>query len=267
MVSHEAQAAESTVYLDGRAWSRGPQLVYDRLAVRALAMLPSDLTGTTALDVGAGTGAATRELLRRGAEVVAADTAPAMLAELVRQTEGHVPTVLGDICDLPLDDDTYDVAVAAYVINHLEEPAVGVAELGRVTRPGGVVIATTFGADDHPIKPTVDAVLFRYGFVLPDWYIELKTHRMPLIATPQALHTVGERAGLVDAQVDSVDVDLSDLPWEAAVAYRLGLAHIASFLDGFEATPRAEIEADVLAAVRPLPPFRLPMLVLHGRAR
>ena len=265
-MSGEAQAAESTAYRDGGAWARGPQLVYDRLAVHALAILPEDLTGTSALDVGAGTGAATRELLRRGARVVAADTSPAMLAELVRQTDGRVPSVLGDICGLPLGEDVYDLAIAAYVINHLADPAAGVAELARVTRSDGTVIATTFGADDHPIKPTVDEVLFRHGFVLPDWYVELKQHRMPLIATPPALTTVGERAGLADPRVDTVDVDLSDLPWEAVVAYRLGLAHIAAFLDGVDPPTRATIEAEVLDAVRQLPPFRLPMLVLHGKA-
>ena len=257
---------EQTVYVDGTAWANGPQRVYDRLAAAALALLPADLDGRSAVDVGAGTGAASRLLLERGVDVAAVDSSPAMLAELTRQTNGRVPTIVGDILDLPLPDAAYDIAVACFVINHLDDAAAGVAELCRVTTPGGLVLATTFGADDHPIKATVDDVLFRHGFVLPDWYVELKQVRMPLIATPSALLAVGERAGLVEPRVENVDVDLSDVPWEAAVAYRLGMVHIAAFLNGVEDAERAAIAAEVLDAVRGLPPFRLPMLVLHGHA-
>lgn len=258
---------EETVYLDGSVWANGPQLVYDRLAAAALDLIPADLAGRTALDVGAGTGAASRILIERGLRVTAVDSSPAMLAELARQTRGRVPGIVGDILDLPLPDSAYDVAVACFVINHLDDPAAGVAEMVRVTRPGGVVLATTFGADDHPIKATVDAVLFPHGFVLPDWYVQIKRVRMPLIGTPPALLAIGERAGLTDVRVESIDVDLADLPWEAAVAYRLGMVHIAAFLADLDDGTRAGIEAEVLDAVRRLPPFRLPMLVLHGLAR
>src|SRR5581483_7101026 len=146
----------------------------DRLAARALSRLPERLDGLEALDVGAGTGAATRELLRRGAQVVAVDRSASMLDELTRQTEGRVPTVVTDVRRLALPDDEYDVTVAAFVLNHLEDAAMGVRELVRVTKPGGEVIATTFGADEHPIKAATDEVLARYGYVPPAWYRVLK---------------------------------------------------------------------------------------------
>lgn len=257
-------AGERAAYLDGEAWTSGPAVVYDRMAARALAGLPADLTGVRALDVGAGTGAATRELRRRGAAVTAVDMSTSMLAELSRQTAGQVPTMVGDICALPLPPAAYDVSVAAYVINHLEDPVLGVRELTRVTRPGGQVLATTFGADDHPIKPAIDAVLAAYGFVPPQWYLTLKLERMPLIATPEALVRVGRQAGLVDARVDAIDIDLSDLPWEAGVAYRLGLAHIAPFLRDLDPETRSALERDAVAAVSALPALRLPMLLLTG---
>jgi SAM-dependent methyltransferase len=259
-------AGDTPVYVDGAAWTAGPQVVYDRLAASALDRLPADLRGTSALDVGAGTGAATRALLRRGAAVTAADNSPSMLAELTRQTDGTVPVILADIRKLPLADGMFDATVAAYVINHLDEPAAAVTELARVTRRGGTVLATTFSVDDHPIKATVDEVLVRHGFVHPAWYVDLKKHRMPLIGTPPALHSLGVVAGLDDVAVDSVDVDLSDVPWETAAAYRLGLGHIVPFLRGLDPTERADVEAEVLAAIEVLPPFRLPMLVLFGRA-
>jgi SAM-dependent methyltransferase len=255
---------ELEVYLDGAAWTDGPQAVYDRLAAAALAVLPERLEGVRALDVGAGTGAATRELLRRGSNVVAVDTAPAMLAELTRQTGGRVLTLVADIRRLGLPDDEYDVSVAAFVLNHLDEPAAAVRELARVTRPGGRVIATTFGPDDHPMKPAVDEVLKRHGWSHPPWYANLKTERVPLTATVAAFEAVGAAGGLTQQSVAEISVDLSDLPAEARIGYRLGMPHIAPFMASLEASARVSVEADVAATLEQLPPLRLRMLVLTG---
>jgi SAM-dependent methyltransferase len=239
--------------------------VYDRLATAALVRLPERLDGLTALDVGAGTGAATRELLRRGASVLAVDQSGSMLAEFVRQTAGRVPTMVGDIRRLALPDAGRDVAVAAFVLNHLIDPAAAVHELARVTRPGGYVVATTFGTDDHPIKAAVDDALVRYGFVHPQWYRSLKEHCMPLTATPAALAAVGSEGGLADVLVDEIDVELGDLPLGAAIAYRLGLAHIAPFVASLDEADRTRLTAELMRTVATLPPLRLPMLVLTGR--
>lgn len=253
-------------YRNGAAWADGPQTVYDRLAVAALSLLPNRLDGLSAVDVGAGTGAATRELLRRGCDVVAVDPSVSMLAELTRQTGGRVPTVVGDIRQLSMREGTFDVAVAAFVLNHLDDPAAGVRELARVTRRGGHVIATTFGGDDHPIKGAVDEVLVRYGFVHPQWYRVVKEQRIPLSASAAALAAAGAAGGLAEPRVDELRVDLSDLPTKAAVGYRLGLAHIAPFIATLDATTRSSLDAELADAVEGLPPLALPMLVLSGRS-
>ena len=252
-------------YRDGRAWAEGPQVVYDRLATAAMRVLPHRLTGARALDVGAGTGSTTRELLRRGAAVVVVDRSPAMLCELRRQLSDSVPLVIGDICRLGIRDDTADVTVAAFVINHLADPVVGLQELRRVTRSGGRVLATTFGADDHPIKAAVDEVLIRYGFEHPAWYRTIKAGEVAPISTPAGLSAAGAQAGLRRALVESVAVDLSDLPVSAAIGYRLGLAHIAPFIASLDAAVTDRLRADLVATVAALPPLRLQMLVLTGR--
>jgi ubiquinone/menaquinone biosynthesis C-methylase UbiE len=262
-----ASAVEEVAsYRNGAEWADGPQAVYDRLAVAALSRLPDRLDGVTAVDVGAGTGAATRELLRRGADVVAVDLSPSMLAELTRQTDGRVPTFVGDIRRLSTRDNTFDVAVAAFVLNHLDDPAAGVRELARVTRPGGHVLATTFGADDHPIKAAVDEVLMRYGFVHPEWYRVVKEQRIPLSATVGSLAASGSAGGLADLRVEDMRIDLSDLPTRDTVAYRLGLAHIAPFVATLDAATRMRLDAELADAIEGLPPLVLPMLVLSGRS-
>ena len=259
-----ADGDQLTAYRDGAAWARGPQQVYDRLVRSALAWLPDRLDGQHAVDVGAGTGAATRELLRRGAEVVALDRSTSMLAELSRQTGGRVPTAVCDIRSLALPDDKYDVTVAGFVLNHLFDATAGMRELARVTRPGGRVIATTFGSDDHPIKVAVDDVLVRFGFVHPQWYLSLKQVAMPTVADPGGLTRVGTSSGLRSVTVEKIDVDLGDLPVEAAIAYRLGLAHIAPFVAALDAADRARLDAELASVVGALPPLRLPMLVVSG---
>jgi SAM-dependent methyltransferase len=176
-----------------------------------------------------------------------------------------VPTLVADIRHLAVASDAFDVAVAAFVLNHLDRPSDGVRELVRVTRPGGRVVATTFGADDHPMKAAVDEMLMRHGYEHPPWYTSFKRFRIPLTASVDAFTAVGVEGGLADATVEAMHVELSDLPLSATIAYRLGMAHIAPFIATLATARRSAIEAEITSAIEHLPPLRLPMLVLAGR--
>lgn len=87
-----------------------------RAAMRArlLAALPADLTGARVLDAGCGTGAMAVELARRGAEVVAVDISPALLAiagaRLPADLARKVRFVAGDMLDDGLG--RFDAALA-----------------------------------------------------------------------------------------------------------------------------------------------------------
>ena len=247
---------------DAVAWATGPQRVYDRLAERAAALIPAELDRSHALDVGAGTGALTRALLRRGAHVDAADASADMLAELSRQTHGRVATTVADVRALPMRAGSYDVTGAAFVLNHLSDPARAAAELARVTRPDGFVLATTFAAGDPPAKLAIDAVLQRHGHRPPEWYVEMKAETVPLTATAPAFHAVAKQAGLLSCDVAEVVVGFDDLEPAAVAAYRLGMAHTAPFLAGLPAGERAELTAEAIAAVESSPPLALVMLAL-----
>lgn len=87
------------------------------------------------LDVGAGTGKLTRAVLARGAEVVAVDPDPDMLAVLREQVPG-VPTMVGTAEALPVPDGCVDVVVLGQAW-HWVEPVAGCREVARVLRPGG----------------------------------------------------------------------------------------------------------------------------------
>jgi SAM-dependent methyltransferase len=100
--------------------------------------------GLTALDVGCGSGVLTGELARRlGPERVAAvDPSPLIDACAARVPGADVRR--GPAEALPWPDASFDAALSQLVIHFLDDPVVGVAEMRRVVRPGGLVAACSW---------------------------------------------------------------------------------------------------------------------------
>lgn len=93
------------------------------------------IAGLRVLDVGAGTGLATRLLLARGAVVAAIDVEPRLLARAVAHTPS-LSAVLADGAVLPIRSASIDVACFAQSWHWLD-PQRRTTEVGRVLRPGG----------------------------------------------------------------------------------------------------------------------------------
>lgn len=87
------------------------------------------------LELGAGTGKLTRQLLAHGHQVVATDPDPAMLDVLTRELP-EVHTILGSAEDIDLPDQSVDVVVAAQSY-HWFDPDRALPEVARLLRPGG----------------------------------------------------------------------------------------------------------------------------------
>jgi ubiquinone/menaquinone biosynthesis C-methylase UbiE len=96
--------------------------------------------GQKVLDVGAGTGALTAELLRRGADVAGADPSPPFVAALGRKFPG-ADMRAATAEDLPWPDESFDAALAQLVLTFMNDAPAGIAEMRRAVRPGGVVAA------------------------------------------------------------------------------------------------------------------------------
>jgi ubiquinone/menaquinone biosynthesis C-methylase UbiE len=94
--------------------------------------------GTAVLDVGAGTGALTVELVHRGASVAAADPSPAFVAAL-QQRLPSIAVHAAPAESLPWPDERFDAALAQLVVTFMDDAPAGVAEMRRVVRPGGTV--------------------------------------------------------------------------------------------------------------------------------
>jgi SAM-dependent methyltransferase len=117
-----------------------------RLAPR-LADLASVQRGQRALDVGCGPGALTADLVARlGAERVAAVDPSEPFVTAARERHPGVDIQRAAAEELPFSDAEFDVALAQLVVHFMADPIVGLREMARVTRPGGVVAACVW---DH----------------------------------------------------------------------------------------------------------------------
>ena len=249
------------------AWLAGADPAYRRFADALVAAAPDPLSGLRVLDIGAGTGAATRSLLAVGAQVWAVDESPAML----RTARGVVPgvaLVAGDATALPFADGSFDAAVSAFCINHLDQPHLLLAEAGRVVRRGGCVLASTFEeGDDHPAKAAIDSVLARWGWQQSAWHRDFHSRTSGLTATPGRLVAIGERAGLDDVRVVAVAVDTGLTTASELVGWRLGMAEQATFLATMPPADRAALTTEAEAAIGAAPPPLIrTVLVLVARA-
>lgn len=90
------------------------------------------------LDAGCGTGRFTAALERRAALLAGVDLDLAMLAVAARRV--RAPLLAADVGELPFRDGAFDVTIAVTVCEFTASPAALVAELARVTRPGGRVV-------------------------------------------------------------------------------------------------------------------------------
>jgi demethylmenaquinone methyltransferase/2-methoxy-6-polyprenyl-1,4-benzoquinol methylase len=110
--------------------------------------------GNTVLDVAAGTGLVTRELIRRkGCRVVALDQSAEMLAVARDRTRGlDVEIVEGRAEQLPFDDASFDALTFTYLLRYVTEPAATLRELARVVKPHGTVAMLEFGLPRGPAR-------------------------------------------------------------------------------------------------------------------
>ena len=230
---------------DGLAhgWDTAAGLVYRPLARSLVAASPVALAGRLVLDIGSGTGAVAQAAVARRARVVAADRSVEMVSYASRR---GWPTIAADALALPMRDGVFDAAVAGFLLNHLP-PVPALAELARVVRPGGVVLASTW-AREHtdPVKAAIDSVLARCGWIPPAWYQAMKTQA----GNPERLTAIARQAGLVEVRAWVHREELGVLDPHAVVGYRLAMPHIAPWVSNLDAVARAELIGQALVAVQ-----------------
>jgi SAM-dependent methyltransferase len=105
--------------------------------------------GERVLDVGCGTGVLTSALAATGhpAEIQGVDLSEPYI-ELARRNNRYprITYSIGDACDLPFADASFDRVLSLLVLHFVPEPQRAIAQMRRVARPGAMVAAVTWDA-------------------------------------------------------------------------------------------------------------------------
>lgn len=115
----------------------------DRRWRRAAAAAVAARRDERVLDLAAGTGASSTPFQRAGAQVVPCDFSQGMLAAGKRR-HPELPFTAGDALRLPFAAETFDAVTISFGLRNVHDPDAGLAELLRVTKPGGRVVVCEF---------------------------------------------------------------------------------------------------------------------------
>jgi 2-polyprenyl-3-methyl-5-hydroxy-6-metoxy-1,4-benzoquinol methylase len=246
----------------GSAWATAASLVYEPLARHLIARFPTPLTDQRVLDTGAGTGAAGSVLAALGARVVETDLEPTMLDHA---RSGRPVAAAADVAALPFRSGVFDAAVAAFVLNHVADPAAGLAELARVTRRGGHVLASTFTASRSAAKVAFDDVARRHGWRPPGWH-DVVSARQAAFGTIAHARAAARQARIDDVAVTEAAVDVGVDDPELIVRYRLGMPQYAAWLGELDGRGCARLVADAISAIEDVgEPFRPQVIEVVAR--
>lgn len=140
---------------------------------RRLVRLSGAQPGRKALDVCCGTGDIAFGLARAGAEVVGVDFSEPMLEVARRRVKkgfrscsDRVRFMRGDATQIPFPDGSFDITAVGYGLRNLSDWRSGLAEMKRLTRPGGCLLVLDFGKPDNALWRNLYFTYLRLGVPL-----------------------------------------------------------------------------------------------------
>ncbi|WP_077720561.1 class I SAM-dependent methyltransferase [Novibacillus thermophilus] len=150
------------------------QLLPQEEIIRNLCIAPGDRVA----DLGAGSGYFTLPIAKATqTNVYAVDIEPKMLDELKRRAAAanihHIQSVVSDLEDIPLKDDSVDKVMAAFVLHEVGNLSNALQEMKRILKPGGRGLVLEWEAVDTDVGPPVadrlpsaqlEQTLRRHGF-------------------------------------------------------------------------------------------------------
>ena len=144
--------APNWVEMGERAWAmETPEWGTWNNPDEGLHLLPDDMSGMDAVELGCGTGYVAAWMARRGARVTAIDVSPAQLAtarDLAAKHGADITFIEGNAEKTGLPDQGFDFAISEYGAAIWCEPAVWLREAWRLLRPGGRLVFL----GNHPIS-------------------------------------------------------------------------------------------------------------------
>ena len=193
------------------------------------------------IDIGCGSGAFTKQIaeLCGPSDLHGVDPSEGQLAfARTRPMPTPASFVNGDAMALPFDAGRFDAAVMALVLFFVPEPARGLAEMIRVTKPGGLVSAYVWDVPGGglPMAP-VQAGMRALGLEPP---------RPPSadISEMANLRSLWRDAGLADIETREIAATRTFPDFEAYWANTLQIANLGGAIERLEAKERESLKAD-----------------------
>ena len=110
--------------------------------------------GQRVLDLAAGTGTSSEPYADAGINVVACDFSLGML-KVGKRRRPDIDFVAGDATNLPFEDNSFDAATISFGLRNVNEPKKALAEMLRVTKPGGRLVIAEFSSPTLPVWRTL----------------------------------------------------------------------------------------------------------------
>ena len=205
--------------------------------------------GDHVLDIACGTGLVTfraAEMAGSTGRVVGLDISGEMVGRArQRATEFNLANVSFERAgaeDLPMEDDSFDVALSALGLMYVPDPAVAVAQMRRILRKGGTVAAAVWGQREHcgwaGIFPIVDA--------------RVKTEVCPLffgLGTGDSLRRTFESVGFERIASERISTILRYESGREALEAAFAGGPVALAYSRFDPTTREEAHAEYLESI------------------
>jgi SAM-dependent methyltransferase len=229
---------------------------YSRPLAQRFADFAGVARGQRVLDVGCGPGALTVELVARvGVDAVCAVDPSESFVAAVERRHPDVSVECAAAEELPFEDGQFDAALAQLVVHFMVDPVLGLREMGRVTRPGGVVAACVW---DHA---TGGGPLSAFWDAAHELDADVAGESVLAGARQGHLGELFEAAGLGEIEEGAVSVDVEHPTFEEWwEPFTLGVGPAGGFV--------ARLDTDEQARLRELCRGRLPAapFVISARA-
>lgn len=155
---------------------------YERPAM--LAHIPSDMSGKKVFDAGCAAGWYTEQLIKKGADVIAADISIEMVLSARRRIGNNAEILCMDLeKELPFQTASFDFIVSSLTLHYLQNWHETFREFQRILKPGGVFIFSVH----HPLTDIdwlEEAHYFSTELIISRWNKEGKIFDVPFYRRP-----------------------------------------------------------------------------------
>jgi demethylmenaquinone methyltransferase/2-methoxy-6-polyprenyl-1,4-benzoquinol methylase len=194
--------------------------------------------GQRVLDLAAGTGTSSEPYADAGVDVVACDFSLGML-RVGKRRRPDIDFIAGDATNLPFADGSFDAVTISFGLRNVTDPRKALAEMLRVTKPGGRLVIAEFSSPVNPLWRTM--------------YVEYLMRALPEIArrassNPDAYVYLAESIRAWPDQ-DNLAAWLSEAGW-TDVTYRNLSGGIVAVHRAYKPDAAAEAPSGAAAQVR-----------------